>query len=455
MVRPMTLTTSPVKLKGLLSRDSRMHNPAPVDMKRVAAIILGGGQGSRLFPLTETYCKPAACVGGRYRIIDIPISNAINSGCSKIFILTQFLSISLHQHISRTYQLGTFHSGFIELLPAEQKPTHQGWFQGTADAVRQNLDYLVNTPVDYFLILSGDQLYNMDFQHLLRFAQGTDADLVIASLPVDETEAKRMGLLKVNEDRFITEFHEKPQSRELLDHMRIPDFISKQIGNNNAERERPYLGSMGIYLFKRQALFNLLQQDPREDFGKHLIPAKVKQGKVAAYFFDGYWEDIGTISSFYRANMAFTGIKPSLNCYDESNPIFSRPYHLPPPRIKNTKVTNSLICEGAVVCATEVTNSLLGPRTVVQDGTIIRNSYIIGNDFYNPPNDSGRLPEHLDIGEECIIEQTIIDRNVCLGKRVQLVNKDKMMHFNGDHVYIREGIIVVTSGAHLPDDFVL
>lgn len=423
-------------------------------MSNVAAIILGGGQGTRLFPLTMNCCKPAACVGGKYRLIDIPISNAIHSGCTKIFIITQFLATSLHQHISRTYQHGTFATGFIELLPAEQKPAQQSWFQGTADAVRQNIEYFINIPVDYFLILSGDQLYNMDFQHMLNFAMETDAELVVASLPVAEPEAKRMGLLKVNEDRFITEFYEKPQEREILDHMKLPEFTLRQIGDT-FEQKREYLGSMGIYLFKRQALLDLLKHDLREDFGKHLIPTKVKNGKAAAYLFDGYWEDIGTIGSFFEANMALTRPTSPLNCHNENRPIFFQPHFLPGPKIFNAQISDSIICEGSHIEGYMIQNSILGPRTVVKKGSVIKNSYIMGNDYYVPPVKNEKTPNSFQIGENCILDHVIIDKHVSLGKGTQLINEKNLTHYNSEHVYIRDGIIIVTRGASLPDGFVL
>lgn len=426
-----------------------------IDMKRVAAIILGGGQGTRLFPLTTNYCKPAACIGGKYRLIDIPISNAINSGCSKIYIITQFLSNSLHQHILRTYQLGPFTSGFLELLPAEQRSdSNPSWFQGPADAVRKNLDFFIETPVDYFLILSGDQLYNMNFQHMLQFAQESGNELTIAALPVDEVEAKRMGLLKVNDDHVITDFYEKPQTREALDQMRLSELLARQNGGK-IQHNQHYLGSMGIYLFKRSALLDLLHQDPREDFGKHLIPTMVKQKKASAYQFEGYWVDVGTIDSYYRANMELAKPSPGLECYNETNPIFSQPYHLPPPKIIRTQVEHSLICEGSIIAADAITNSLLGPRTVVNEGTIIRNSYVIGNDFYSPPMHSGKYPNVLEIGRNCIIDRAILDKHVSIGNGVQLVNKNKLTHYDSDHIYIRDGIIVVTNGAVIPDGFIL
>lgn len=415
-----------------------------MDMNRVASIILGGGQGTRLFPLTVTRCKPAISFGGNYRLIDIPMSNSINSGCLKIFIVTQFLSSSLHQHIFKTYRLGTFSSGFIELLPAEEKPTASHWFQGPADAVRQNIEYFLETPVDYFLILSGDQLYNMNFQDMLQFARKTKADLTIATLPVNEAEATRMGLLKIDKHNFITDFSEKPVGDELL-----------KMQHHRPNDDPYYLGSMGIYLFKRDTLFKLLAQDPREDFGKHLIPTKVREGNVAAYIHHGYWEDIGTIDSFYKANIALTKPHPEFNWYDEENKIFNSHCNLPGPKIYNTRVSQAILCEGSIIEAAEITNSILGPRSIVQEGTIIRNSYIMGNDFYAPPVRSPRLPNKLQIGKNCLIHGAIIDKHAKIGNNVRLINKNQLTHFNSDDVYIRDGIIIVTRGACLPDGFTL
>jgi len=426
----------------------------PVEMNRVASIILGGGQGTRLFPLTITRCKPAINFGGKYRLIDVPISNALNSGCDKIFIITQFLSSSIHQHVFRTYHRDTFSGGFIELLPAEQKPSDLGWFQGTADAIRRNIDYFIETPVDYFLILSGDQLYNLDFRKMLSFANETDADLVIAALPVEEGEAKRMGLLKIDAHHFVRDFYEKPQEKRVLDRLKLSNTTLERIGVFGDGKSQ-YLGSMGIYLFKRQALLQLLQQDPREDFGRHLIPTKVSQGNVAAYLHHGYWEDIGTIESFYKANIALTQPDPRFNCYDETNPIFAAQLTLPGPKIKNTHVSHSIICEGAIIEGDEITNSILGPRSIIKTGCIIRDSYVIGNDFYTPPIATPRLPEQLHIDENCIIRNAIIDKHVRIGKGVQLINKNKLSHYNGENIFIRDGIIVVPRGATLPDGFIL
>lgn len=428
-----------------------------VDMGRVGVVIMGGGQGSRLAPLTNVRCKPAVCFGGRYRLIDIALSNAINSGCHKIYVLTQFLSTSLHRHIMNTYRAGSFSNASVELLSAEQKPSQQAWYQGTADAVRKNIEYLMETNVDYFLILSGDQLYNINFQSMMNYARETDADLVVAALPVVESDAKRMGLLKFNEDRSVTEFQEKPTEKAILDRMRLSQFILEQISKKDGlNKKRQFLGSMGIYLFKREALFKLLQQDQREDFGKHLIPTKVNEGSVSAYIYDGYWEDIGTIDSFYQANMALTTATPPFNCYDEHFPIFSEHCNLPAPKISGTYTKDAIICEGCVIEADEVTSSIFGPRTRIKQGTIIRNSYIMGNDFYSPPPQmSGHASEQLTIGEHCLIDRAIIDKNVQIGNGVQLINKSKRNRYESEHVFIRDGIIVVASGARLPDGFVL
>lgn len=426
----------------------------PIDMGRVAAIILGGGQGTRLFPLTQTRCKPAISFGGRYHLIDVPISNAINSGCNKIFILTQFLSSSLHHHVFKTYPAGGFFTGFIKMLPAEEKPSQKEWFQGTADAVRQNLYHLFETPVDYFLILSGDQLYHMNYQHLLNFARKTDADLVVAARPTSKEDAKRMGLLKVDNKHFVTDFCEKPQEDALLKKMILSQKVFKNSGHA-FDKETPYLGSMGIYLFKRDVLFNLLEHDLREDFGKHLIPYKVKQGGVAAFVHQDYWEDIGTIESFYKANLALTDPNPLFDLFSETNPIFSVRSNLPGPRILDSYIDSSIISEGCMIDSSKISRSILGPRITVKKGTVIKDSYIMGNDFYRPPIRTHILPEELYIGENCTIQKTIIDKHVHIGHGVKLVNKNNLQHYNGEDIYIRDGIIVVPKGVTLRDGFTL
>lgn len=424
-------------------------------MNQVVSIILGGGQGTRLFPLTNTRCKPAISFGGRYRLIDIPVSNALNAGCTKIFIITQFLSTQLHHHIFQTYHLGHFFNGSIEILSAEQKPSRNVWFQGTADAVRQNLEYFNECFADYYLILSGDQLYNLDFRPMLEFAQETDADLVIASLPINEERAKRMGIMKINTKNQIIDFSEKPQDPKILQKLKLKESFLKKMGI--VENDDPfYLGSMGIYLFKRKVLQKLLETDSREDFGKHLIPSMVSQGNTYAYIYNTYWEDIGTISSFYQANIELTHQTPTFNCYDHQNPIHTLRHNLPGPKMSGTYIQDAIICEGSVVDAQKVVNSILGPRTVLKKGCVIEDSYVMGNDFYSPPiKNSNHLPDQLSIEENCVIKRAIIDKNVFLGKGVKLINKNKIDHYDGDNIFIRDGIIVVTRGASLPAGFEL
>jgi glucose-1-phosphate adenylyltransferase len=451
----MAIISAPSLPKRLHRNWHATHYTPGLDMSRVATIILGGGQGTRLFPLTDTRCKPAICFGGRYSLIDVPVSNAINSDCHKIFVVTQFLSSALHRHLFQTYHLDNFSSGFMEILTAEQRPSKQSWYQGTADAVRENINYLIDTPVDYFLILSGDQLYNFDFRNMVQFAKNTNADLVIGTVPVDMKDAQRMGILKIDENDFVTEFHEKPKDLKLLESLRCHNSILEQVGIP-VYTNKEYLANMGIYLFKRQTLLDLLEEDTREDFGKHLIPTKVKSGNVSAFLYGGYWEDIGTIESFYKANIALTKEDPEFKCYDEHNPIYTTRYNLPGPKISNTFIDQSIICEGSMVEAESISSSILGPRTVVRKGAIIKDAYVMGNDFYHPPmRNTNRLPEEIYIGEQSIIRHAIIDKNVCIGKNVQLTNKNQLTHYDGDNIYIRDGIIVVTRGAHIPDGFVL
>jgi len=423
-------------------------------MKDVVSIILGGGEGTRLHPLTLTRCKPDINFGGKYRLIDVPISNSYHANCYRIFVLTQFLSSSLHHHISSTYLQNGKTANQIEVLTAEQKPTSKMWYQGTADAVRQNLDYLLEHPFEYFLILSGDQLYNIDFNKMLEFAKETDADVTLATLPVTAAEAGRLGILKIDDENIITSFHEKPQEKTLLEDLKSPLNLLKKMGAKSSKKE--FLGSMGIYLFKRKALTNLLKDDNRNDFGKHLIPSQVSNGRVAAFVYEGYWEDIGTIGTFYEANMALTQEKAPFNFYDESRPIFSNRYDLPPSKFSNTQLKNSLFCDGCLVKATEISQSILGPRSVIDKNCVLYNTYVMGNDYYSTfVNDYHKFPVRPSIGENSVINRAIIDRNAAIGKNVQLVNKQKLMHYDGKNVFIRDGIIVVPRGAIIPDGFIL
>ena len=430
-----------------------------VDMSSVACIILGGGEGTRLFPLTQSRCKPALIFGGRYRLIDVPISNSLTSGISKIFVLTQFLARSLQKHILRTYRQDTFFPGYIEVLSAEQRPGKSEWYQGTADAVRQNAEYLLETSAEFFLILSGDQLYRMDFQKLIQCTEQADVDVWVATLAVDEKEASRMGIMKINEDRHIVDFYEKPKTKDLLETMKTPKPVLAKMGLST-EGGKEFLGSMGIYLFRRSALFNLLESNPGHDFGKHLIPDQVKKGRIAAYVHDGYWEDIGTVESFYNANLALNQQNPPFSCHDELHPIFTTSSHLPGPRFNNTIINSSTICEGSIIDAKEISNSLIGQRSIIGKGTVIRDTYIIGNDYYHYPIHAvtkasmTNLPSSPTIGENCTIQRAIIDKNVCIGNNVLLTNAQNLTSFDKDPIYVRDGIIVIPQGSIIPEGFV-
>ena len=408
----------------------------------VASIVLAGGEGSRLRPLTSIRCKPAVSFGGKYRLIDIPISHSLNSQINKIFVISQYLPSSLKSHVEGTYTPQDEQPGDLEFLSPNESTQGASWFKGTADAVRKNWDHLSQTPVEYFLILSGDQLYNIDFLQMLEFAKNTDADLVIASLSVEEAEAKRMGLLKTNDQGLIIDFIEKPSDPALLKNFQI-----------SSGKNPRYLGSMGIYVFKKEALSKLLAECG-DDFGHDLIPKKVKSGNAYTYVYDGYWEDIGTIGAFYRANLALTEQNHGgLDINDKKNPIYSRSKNLPETEIHGTKVVNSLISSGSVIEASSITHSVIGVSSCIHKGTIIEDSVILGNHADSIP--PGPLTTYFSIGENCIIKKAIIDEQTHIGNNVRLINQANLTKYDGDGVFIRDGIIVVTSGANIPDGFTL
>ena len=420
----------------------------------VGTIVLAGGQGTRLFPLTKTRCKPAVCFGGKYRLIDIPLSNALNSGIDHIYVISQYFSQFLHEHIMESYPTDHMRDAKIHLISPEETFEHKIWYNGTADAIRQNLELFEKTPFDYFLILSGDQLYNMNYSAFVQLAKESNADLVIAALPVEEKEAKRMGLLKTEGAGGVLEFYEKPNSASILKHFELPKSFLKEHPHCNPKKTH-YLGSMGIYIFKRKALFDLLQEEG-DDFGRQLIPIQVKKGKTTAYVFKGYWEDIGTIGAFYNANLALTRKTRCIDMYDESNPIFTRPQNLPSPFIKESNIRNSHICQGCLIEAKEISDSIIGVRCSIKKGSILRGCVLLGNLFYTPPrHQSSSLPKEFIISENCHLENVIIDEHAQIGKNVQLINKKKLQNYDGDGIYIRDGIIIVTTGTILSDNFSL
>jgi glucose-1-phosphate adenylyltransferase len=420
----------------------------------VIAVILGGGAGSRLYPLTSTRSKPAVPIGGKYRLVDIPISNCINSNINRMFVLTQYNSASLNKHIKNAYQFSAFSSGFVDILAAEQTPDSLGWFQGTADAVRQSLKHIQNNDFEYVLILSGDQLYQMDFREMIENHVAKGADISIATIPVGEREAPEFGILKANEDHLITSFIEKP-AKELL-----PQWES-DTGEEMKLQGRNYLASMGIYIFNRKYLFDQLQIDKKDatDFGKEIIPASISSQKVISYQYDGYWTDIGNIYSFYEANLALTLEIPPFNLFDNTKAIYSRARMLPPMKIGNTHVEHSILAEGSIIDASRIVSSVIGIRTRIGKGTEIISSYIMGSDYYETIPEMAHALERnipkLGIGENCKIENAIVDKDCRIGNNVSITGGAHLS--DSDHALyaVKDGIVVLKKRAIIPDGFVI
>jgi glucose-1-phosphate adenylyltransferase len=418
----------------------------------VLAVILGGGAGSRLYPLTQSRSKPAVPIAGKYRLVDIPISNCMNSGVQKMFVLTQFNSASLNQHIKNTYHFSQFSKAFVDILAAEQTPDNPKWYQGTADAVRQILHHIERFDYKYVLILSGDQLYQMDFHDMLENHIEKGADISIATIPVGEREAPEFGIMKVNEDGTIPTFIEKPD-KEVL-----PQWTS-DTGKEMHDQGRHYLASMGIYIFNRELLFDMLKVSHKDatDFGKEIMPAAIATKKVVSFQYDGYWTDIGNIYSYFEANLALTIDIPHFNLFDNQKAIYTRARMLPPSKFKNTSMQQSMISEGCIVFATSIANSLVGIRSRIGEGTVIESSYIIGNDFYETipemeHNVKNQIP-HVGIGSNCVIKNAIVDKNVRIGNNVTIIGGASLE--NTDHALygIKDGIIVVKKGVILPDGY--
>lgn len=422
---------------------------------KVVAVILGGGAGSRLFPLTRERSKPAVPLGGKYRLIDVPISNCINSNIDQIFVLTQYNSASLNRHISRTYRFSGFSSGFVEILAAEQRNDSPDWFQGTADAVRQILPHLRAWNVKTLLILSGDHLYRMDYRKFLARHFETNADVTISVIPAKPDEAEGFGLLKTDENGTIVEFSEKPKG-EALEAMRV-DTTNFGLASDEA-LQRPFLASMGIYVFNYERLKELLKADESAvDFGGEIIPAAIKKHNVQAYLFNGYWEDIGTIRAFYQANLDLASPLPKFNFFNAESPIYTRSRYLPPSKLHGCDIDNSMVSEGCIMNGVYARNSIIGLRSRLDMGVRIEDSIIMGSDFFESIDEikanlaTGK--PHIGIGENTLIKRAIIDKDVRIGKNVKLLNiagADRKDADDGSY-YIREGIIIVPKGATIPD----
>ncbi len=419
--------------------------------ENVVAIILGGGAGSRLFPLTKERAKPAVPLGGKYRLIDVPVSNCINSNITQIFVLTQYNSASLNRHISRTYRFSSFSTGFVEVLAAEQRLDSPEWFQGTADAVRQMIPHVRDWRVDTILILSGDHLYRMDYRKFLDRHFETNADVTISVVPATQADAQGFGLLKTDNDGRIVEFKEKPKG-DALEEMRVD---TMQFGLTAEESaSRPFLASMGIYVFDYKRLVELLDEDEKRfDFGGEIIPTAIEKLNVQAHFFKGYWEDIGTIRAFYQSNLDLASPLPKFDFFNSADPIYTRSRYLPPSKIHACDIDNSMISEGCILNGVYARNSIIGLRSRIDEGVRIENSIIMGADFFESfeeinQNDSSGKP-HIGIGENSIVRRAIIDKNARIGKNVQLVNQHNLETLDGDGgcYFIREGIIIVPKNA--------
>ncbi|MDZ8185077.1 MAG: glucose-1-phosphate adenylyltransferase [Nostoc sp. ChiSLP02] len=429
-------------------------------MKKVLSIILGGGAGTRLYPLTKLRAKPAVPVAGKYRLIDIPVSNCINSQIFKIYVLTQFNSASLNRHIARTYNFTGFNEGFVEVLAAQQTPENPNWFQGTADAVRQYLWLLEEWDVDEYLILSGDHLYRMDYRQFIQRHRETNADITLSVIPIDDRRASDFGLMKIDGAGRVIDFSEKPKG-EALTKMRVDTSI---LGLTKEQAQlQPYIASMGIYVFKKEVLFKLLRESlERTDFGKEIIPDASKDYNVQAYLFDDYWEDIGTIEAFYHANLTLTRQpQPPFSFYDEEAPIYTRARYLPPSKLLDCQITESIIGEGCILKNCRIQHSVLGVRSRIESGCVIEESLIMGADFYQASVErqsslgNGDIP--VGIGSDTIIRGAIIDKNARIGHDVKIINKDNVQEAERENqgFYIRSGIVVVLKNAVIPDGTII
>ena len=417
---------------------------------------MGGGQGTRLFPLTKDRAKPAVPLAGKYRLVDIPISNCINSGFRRIYVLTQFNSASLHGHISRTYKFDQFTSGFVEILAAQQTLTNASWYEGTADAVRKNLTHFLNHDFDYLLILSGDQLYRMDFREMVAQHVENGADITVATIPVGRAEAQSFGIMQISEDRCIKRFEEKPKDPAVLDSLRLPREWLKKLGvTDDGEK---FLASMGIYVFNRSMIQQLLD-NPLSDFGKHIIPRAINTHRVCSSVFEGYWEDIGTIRSFFEANLDLVSELPRFNFFDMNAPIFSRPRYLPGSKINGAQIEHAVVTDGCIINSAKIKNTIVGLRTFVGSGTELNRVIILGCDFYES-EESIRQYEHdgkprIGIGENCKIENAIIDKNARIGNNVKISPTGKPDNIDHELYFVRDGIIIIPKNAVIPNGTVI
>ncbi len=415
---------------------------------RVICVIMGGGRGTRLHPLTQQRCKPAVPLAGKYRLVDIPISNCLNSELNQIHVLTQFNTASLHQHIQSTYQFDPFGGGFVEILSAEQTEGSEHWYQGTADAVRQNLRHFAASPNDLFLILSGDQLYRMDFRKIINQHRELNADVTLAAIPVNKGEVSGLGVMKVSQNHDIEAFAEKPKDPKVIDSLVIGPALRKSL--KNPDNEDVCLASMGIYVFNANVLIESLENE-MTDFGREIIPSLLGSHKLCSYIFDDYWEDIGTVGAFFEANLALTDALPPFNFFDEENPIYTRARYLPATKFNQCDMTRVLSGGGSIVSRSTLKRCIIGVRSIISEDSFFENVVIMGSDFYE--NDSDRQDNRklgrpdIGIGKGCRIENAIIDKNARIGDGVHLSPRGKPDLWQAPGVFVRDGVLLVTKNA--------
>ena len=440
-----------------MGTDSNFNWPAVTE--KTLAIIMGGGAGTRLFPLTKERSKPAVPLAGKYRLVDIPISNCLNSGLRRIYVLTQFNSVSLHRHIHATYKFDQFSRSYVEILAAQQTPGDSSWYQGTADAVRQNLPDFLNGPFDYYVILSGDQLYRMDYRRMLEQHIATKAEMTVATIPVLRKDAPDFGIMHTDGGRSITRFVEKPKDPAVLQTLRIPPSLLKELGRS--EDEELFQASMGIYIFNRESLRDALANQLM-DFGKHVIPEALGKFRVQAYIFQGYWEDIGTIRAFFDANLALTNPLPPFSFFDAASPIYTHMRFLPGSKVNGATVRQAIISDGCIISDANIERAVIGLRSIIKSGSTIKNSIVMGADYYEEvrPGRAGEPP--LGIGSNCVVDHAIVDKNARVGNGVVITPDGKGNECDGPPVrwsdgsekplyYVRDGIVLIPKGAVLPD----
>jgi glucose-1-phosphate adenylyltransferase len=427
------------------------HKPVPADPGRVVAVIMGGGQGTRLFPLTRERAKPAVPLAGKYRLVDIPISNCINSGVRRIYLLTQFLSASLHRHVYGSFKFDNFSNGFVEILAAEQTATDASWYQGTADAVRKNLYHLRGMDIEHVLILSGDQLYRMDFREILQQHVDSGAELTISTTPVDREAARSLGIMQVDSERRIVRFVEKPKEDATLDTLHVDRASYESLGIESSKEL--FLASMGIYVFKSQLLFKLLEND-LTDFGKHIIPRAIDTHRVYSHVYQGYWEDIGTIRSFFEANIDLASELPRFNFFDMAAPIYTRPRFLPASKVNGASLDHTIISDGCIVNHCKISQSIVGLRYTVDAGSHITRTVLMGADYYESKesieNNLASNKPRIGIGKNTRIDTAIVDKNARIGDNCVITPHGKPENFDHPLYCIRDGIVVIPKNAIIP-----